>query len=386
MRKLASIKRIKSVSPINNADKIELVQLDDWFCIAKKGEFKVGDKAVYFEIDSFLPVEDRYSFLESSKKEYLGMQGYRIKTMKMRGVISQGLALPLTMFPEIKGNEDDVTDVLKITKYDVADASPSANSLKSGEASGKFPDFIPKTDQNRIQNLTRYYEAYKDELFEETLKLDGSSCTIYKVKAELSFKDKIKQFFGVNVESVHFGVCSRNLEIRRPDSTTAITDSIITRIKSTFTSKKTNSNLKAKQSDFWNIALKYNIEKMLPVGYAIQGEMIGPKIQDNHEKVSENDFYIFDIYDIVNKRYLSSEDRLNFIDKYFNNTVKHVPVVNKAVAIFKECEDINQMLKRVDGESINPGTISEGRVYKMLNNPAITFKCINNKYLVKCEK
>jgi hypothetical protein len=149
MRKLASIKKIKSVSPISGADRIELVQLDDWFCIAKKNEFNIGDKAVYFEIDSFLPVEDRYSFLESSKRDYLGVQGYRIKTMKMRGVISQGLALPLNIFPEIKGNEDDVTDILKITKYDVADASPSANSLKAGDASGSFPIFLRKTDQER---------------------------------------------------------------------------------------------------------------------------------------------------------------------------------------------------------------------------------------------
>lgn len=386
MRKLASIKRIKSVSPITGADRIELVQLDDWFCIAKKSEFNVGDKAVYFEIDSFLPVESRYSFLESSKRDYLGLQGYRIKTMKMRGVISQGLALPLNMFPEIKGNEDDVTDILKITKYDVADASPSGNSLKAGEASGSFPSFIPKTDQNRIQSLTRYYEIYKDELFEETLKLDGSSCTIYKIKAELSFKDRIKQFFGGNVESVHFGVCSRNLEIRRPDSSADVVNDIVTRIKNMFISKKINSNLKSKQSDFWNVAYKYDIEKMLPVGYAIQGEMVGPKIQNNHENVKENTFYVFDIYDILNQKYLSSEDRLNFMQTYFNNTVPHAPVVNKAVAIFKECEDISQMLKRVDGESINPGTISEGRVYKMINNPAITFKCINNNYLVKCEK
>lgn len=386
MRQLASIKKIKSVSPIAGADRIELVQLDDWFCIAKKNEFSVGDKAVYFEIDSFLPVEDRYSFLESSKKEYLGVPGYRIKTMKMRGVISQGLALPLNMFPEIKGNEEDVTDKLKIIKYDVAEASPSANSLKTGEASGKFPDFIPKTDQNRIQNLTRYYEAYKDELFEETLKLDGSSITIYKVNRVLNFTDKIKKLFGVNVESVHFGVCSRNLEIRKPDSATAIADGIVTRIKNMFTLKKFNSNLKAKQSDFWNVALKYNIEKMLPVGYAIQGEMIGPKIQNNHENVKENTVYVFDIWDISNQKYLSSKERLDFMKTYFNNTVPHAPVVSEAIAIFKECEDINQMLKRVDGESINPGTISEGRVYKMLSNPLITFKCINNNYLVKCEK
>ena len=164
MRKLVTIRKVLNLIPIANADRIELVQLDDWFCIVKKGEFQIGDKAVYFEVDSFLPVESRYSFLESSKKEYLGVQGYRIKTMKMKGVVSQGLALPLSLFPEIKGNEEDVTEKLKVIKYDVAEASPSSNSLKAADASGKFPDFIPKTDQNRIQNLPRYYHMYTNDL------------------------------------------------------------------------------------------------------------------------------------------------------------------------------------------------------------------------------
>jgi ATP-dependent RNA circularization protein (DNA/RNA ligase family) len=108
--------------------------------------------------------------------------------------------------------------------------------------------------------------------------------------------------------------------------------------------------------------LKYDIEKMLPIGYAIQGELVGPKIQNNHENVKENTLYVFDIWDIVNQKYLSSKERLDFMQTYFNNTVPHAPIVNEAIAIFKECEDISQMLKRVDGESINPGTISEGRM------------------------
>lgn len=358
MRKLVTIQEIKELVPIEGKDRIQLARVLGWWLIVKKGEFEVGDLGVFFEIDSFLPKEDRYAFLGKTTK-YLGNEGYRIKTMKMGGVISQGLILPLSFFYENldKPIGTEVTELLKVVKYDV-ELVENANSgrLSVGKPSGSFPSFIPKTDQTRIQSLPMFFNMYKDMLFEETLKLDGSSCTMYKIKAEKTgWFERVKKFFGFDITYEHFGVCSRNLEI----------------IQSTDQDKK---------SDFWAAAEKYQIKKHLPVGYAIQGEVIAPNIQSNHEKVTSVEFYIFDVYNITEQRYLLPTERQEFVKTYLP-TAKHIPITTKEIAILQlSLEDI---LSRVEGQSINPGTISEGRVYKSLTDPSISFKAISNKYLLK---
>lgn len=371
MRKLVTIRKIDKILPIKNKDRIMQAIVDGWSVIVKKDEFKEGDLCIFFEIDSFLPIEERYSFLEKTRKTYKGKDGYRLKTMKMSGVISQGLALPLHTFKDklvsIEEKEGtDVTEQLKVIKYDVAEVSSTQGGLKPGNTQGKFPSFIPKTDQERIQNLTHYFESMKDLRFEETLKLDGSSMTCYKTSTSLN---KVQKYINLVLEpltswfnttvfkpKVHFGVCSRNLELKRSSK-----DSI---------------------SNFWAAAIKYEIEDKLPVGYAIQGELIGPSIQSNHEKVEDLEYYVFDVYDINKGVYLLPDERRKFCETY---NIPHVPVANKNIQIFKEHKNIESLLKSVEGQSMNPGTISEGRVYKCITNPSLTFKAISNKYLLKCE-
>jgi RNA ligase (TIGR02306 family) len=371
MRKLVTIRKVSDIFPIEGADFIEVVQVDGWQCIAKKGEFKVGSKCLYFEIDSLIPVGDtRFSFLEKSKREYNNLEFYRIKTMKMRGVISQGLALPLAMFPEIDTTFDDVSEQLKVIKYDPQYSDP-LGKVKTGNAQGKFPSFIPKTDQERIQNLPNYFHTMKDHAFEETLKLDGSSLTVYKIASNLTLWDRIKKFIGISVKPYHLGVCSRNLELKRSDN-------------KTFTFINGNKSSEYVQSDFWKIVNDLDIEQYLPVGYALQGELIGPKIQSNHEKVSENQLYIFDVFSILEGRYLLPQERREFFLTHFSGTeIKHVPIVNTNINIFDECDSVASMQKRVSGQSINPNTISEGRVYKSCYHPGLSFKCISNEYLVR---
>jgi RNA ligase (TIGR02306 family) len=226
---------------------------------------------------------------------------------------------------------------------------------------------IPKTDQERIQNLTDWFDRYKDIVWEETLKLDGSSCTMYKIERELTWFEKIKSFLGFKVNPVHFGVCSRNLEIKRNDS-----------YEKTFDNDGKISTYK--QSDFWTVARKYNVEQKLPVGFALQGELIGPRIQANHEKVEDLMYFVFDIWDIKEQRYLTPYERKDFIEVL---GILHVPLVDY-VKIFEVCKNVHELLERVKGESMNPGTISEGRVYKSIDGTK-SFKCINNEYLLKCE-
>ena len=372
-RKLVSIQRIHRIDPIAKADAIECVTIHGWELVAKKGEFAVGDLCCFFEIDSFLPEDPRYEFLKDLKN-HQGRKGYRLKTIRLRGQISQGLALPLRMFPEITNpiEFDEVTDLLNVIKYDNSIAqSDNKPGLKAGPTAGKFPHFIPKTDQERIQNLSDWFTRYSDVEWEETLKLDGSSCTMYNIEKPPSLWQRIRGFFGLPVISNHFGVCSRNLEIKRSDN-----------YVKTFTNSDKESTYQS--SDFWRMAHLYNVERHLPIGYAIQGELIGPRIQANHEKVESLDFFIFDVYDILNSRYLTPLERSDFVSTYLP-TMKHVPVLKTTVRIFEVCQDVKSLLTRVQGQSMNPGTISEGRVYKSLDGTK-SFKCINNDYLLKCEQ
>ena len=363
MRKLVTIRKVSDLIPIEGADNIQLAIIDGWQVIVKKEEFKKNDLCLFFEIDSFIPIEDtRFNFLKPST--FNGKEGYRLKTLKLRGALSQGLALPLSMFPEIteyiklnfNNQSDDFSDSLGVIKYDNQQIAGSGGGLKAGNQEGKFPSFIPKTDQERIQNLTSWFNTKTDDLFEETLKLDGSSMTCYKIKRTLTFFDKVKKFFGLSVKDYKFGVCSRNLELRRPKDSAD------------------------KQSDFWSTAIKLEIESKIPAGFAIQGELIGPKIQANHEKVQELQYYVFDVYDIYKRQYLLPSDRHKFC---FENDIRHVPVLGVTSPLKM---NLQELLKHVEGQSINPGTISEGRVYKSTTQAGVSFKVISNKYLLKSEK
>ncbi len=729
MRKLVTIRTVDNIVPIKNADFIELVIIGGWQCIVKKGEFSIGDKGLFFEIDSWIPATDeRFNFLGSTK-DYLGNQGWRIKTIKLRKTLSQGLLLPLSTFPELDLSLEDHAETLGVIKWDDSYLKKSSgNSMLSGSKAGKFPSFIAKTDQERLQNLSHYFELHKDTYFEETLKLDGCflnrtlietwdgekinigdivnkglrpsliginkygklvpceivktfrngvktkwldisyipfskskipgksgkvrttpnhifftnnmeeviadnlkignkllmqyttydasglhfiksgllgdgsilgnghysyneshitkhdeynkyiknifpsnksstriqtsgygseirstniftthdlkllreewypkgikkipkdlswiddftiakwymddgslshskkqndranfsthaftkkdvnrladkliemyniSVTIYYSKGwtlrvnytkgsinnlwkaiaphvigcmryklpeqyrnmkfihypktlnikttiavEITNKQKVpftkKNFpsgsIGFDLETttnnyfcngllvhnssitafrVHidlpwykklinhikpntfalsrFGVCSRNIELKSSDN-----------YSKTFTNNGKSSEYK--QSDFWATALKYNLDTLVPEGYAIQAELIGPKIQSNHEKVNDLELHIYDIYDIKNQCYLDPDEREYMMSGQLQS-VPHVTIINKSVQIFNICKDFDSFQERVTGESFNPGTISEGRVYKSIDG-LITFKLISNKFLL----
>ena len=367
MRKLATIRKITNIVPIENCDNIALAIVDGWTVIIKKSEFSIGDSCVFFEIDSFLPLESRYEFLKKTTK-FDGKEGYRIKTMKMKGVLSQGLALPLTMFPEVSTNDDDVTNRLNIIKFDLEQFYGANTAGPRERKYGSFPTFIPKTDQPRIQNMTHMFLTHKDTTFEETLKLDGSSMTCYKITNKPTLFQRVLSFFGKQLPIYKFGVCSRNVDLKPSDNKVQVFDN--------FGKKSVYA-----QSDFWATAIKMDIENKLPIGYAIQGELIGPSIQANHEKVSSLDYFVFDVYDINKKQYLTPEARREFCKQY---SIQHVPVTNPNATPLQMT--LEELLAHVDTESMNPGTVSEGRVYKSNSYPTMSFKVINNKYLLKHEK
>ena len=329
-RKLATIRRIAEIKDIDGADAIEAVRVDGWWVVAKKGEYQVGQLAVYLEVDSWVPTSIA-SFLTKAghePKEFEGVKGERLRTVKLRGQLSQGLLLPISILPTTTVIEvgNDVTDTLGIVKWE----RPISPQLY-GQAKGSFPSFLRKTDQERVQNIGRTLESYIDQTFEVTIKLDGSSCTIF-------------------VKDEEDGVCSRNLELKQNED-----------------------------NAFWRIALEYDIHKKIRAygkNLAVQGELIAPNIQSNYEKVNKPEFYVFDVFDIDRQEYMLPKERQEFCKLL---DIPHVPIVDKSLAMI---DNVDKLLDMAEGDGMNKGVKREGLVFKH-NNSEFSFKAISNSYLLK---
>jgi len=341
-RKLATIRVISHLKPIKNADLIEVAVIDGWEVVIKKGEFNVGDLCVYFEIDSWIPTE-LAPFLSKGKepREYQGVKGERLRTIKLKGQISQGLALPresvLTHDFENPIEGTDVTEYLNILKWE-----PTIPAQLTGKMAGNFPQFIPKTDQERIQNCLRTVEKLGESLWEVTEKLDGSSMTVFRT---------------TNGDgSSRIGVCSRNWELKVDD------------LDNAFVKTAWHEKLFEKLSN-------YNLN------VALQGELLGPGIQGNSYNMSEPTFFCFDIWDIQAQQYYSTEQRLSLCKSL---GIQHTPVF--ADYLTTGMTTVSELLIFAEGASVlNPKTQREGLVFKNINNPELSFKAISNKWLLKNE-
>ena len=334
MRKMATIRQIDALNPIEGADAIECASIGGWKVVVKKGEFSVGNLAVYCEIDSWIPTE-LAPFLSKGKepREFEGIRGERLRTVKLRGQLSQGLLLNLdSAIPQTNSfvEGDDVSETLGIVKWE-----RPMNAQLAGMAKGNFPSLIPKTDQERAQNLVREIlaAAQAGTQFEITEKLEGSSMTVYLID-------------GV------FGVCSRNLDL-----------------------KETADNT------FWQVARQEQIEqKMRETGpdaqFAIQGELIGPGIQGNIYKLSKPEFRVFDVYNIQTGEYVQPVYRRALIDRM---GLMHAPVllIDKDLGV----GSVDELLQWAEGESKLGKTEREGIVFKEAKG-GMSFKAISNKYLL----
>lgn len=334
-RKMATIRRIDAINPIPDADAIEVATVGGWKVVVKKGEYSVGDLAVYVEIDAFVP-STIASFLTKpghTPKVYEGVEGERLRTVKLRRQLSQGLLLPLeptcSMIDSLLFEGLDVSLPLNIVKYE-----PPVPAQLAGLVKGNFPSQIPKTDQERVQNLKREVESSTNLSFTVEEKLDGSSMTCYLID-------------GV------FGVCSRNLDLKQDEA-----------------------------NSFWKVAISQDIEaKMRAEGkdnFAIQGEMIGNGVQGNIYKLGGLDFYVFDVYDIQGGEYMLPDLRRALVDRM---GLKNVPVVSSRTTL----GTVEEILKQADGKSIlNPHQDREGIVFKQIDG-GMTFKSVSNAWLLKHE-
>lgn len=342
MRKLATIQKIAEVQPIEGADKICKYRINNWWIVDQKGAYEVGDKVIYCEIDSFLPVKPEFEFLRKSSYKKLsdGTEGFRLKTIRLRGQLSQGLILKYGLllgensyYPMMEGQ--DVSDRLGIVKYE-----PPVPACLAGQVKGNFPGFLHKTDEERVQNIKdAEYNSYKakGKKFYFTEKLDGSSCTMY-------------------LRGNEFGVCSRNMDLKETDNNT-----------------------------FWKVARKYNIEEVLrkhaeQTGLqtvAVQGELIGEGVQGNPYKIIGHEFHIFNLHYPDADEWACLEELEEFAH---DNSLTLVPIVQKNVEL---PNTINDCLQLAEGKSaLNANTEREGIVIRY-HDRSISFKAISNKFLLK---
>lgn len=374
MRKLAHIEQIAWLRPIEGADKIELAGILGWQCIVKKNEFKVGDLAIYVEIDSIMPADNPdFAFLESKH--------YKIKTMKMRGVISQGIIFPLSILhdgkPYVLG--DDVTDVLKIKqiedevpKQQVKDPAAAIKQrhkklfknkvflwfmkfkwfrktvyklLAPKKKPKNFPDWIVKTDETRLQNMPFVLDTYKDKPMVVTEKIDGTS-TSFGLR-----KEKKRKY--------DFAVCSRN--VRQADIN-----------QKCFYDENVYHQIAGKY-DIRNVLLKI-MEKHGATTVVLQGETIGEGIQKNKYGLKGIDFYAFNL--VIDGVKMDSSIATDVMHDF---GIKWVPILN---ADFKLFPTVDEMIAYADGKSTLCDTLREGVVIRDHDN-TISFKCISNQFLLK---
>jgi RNA ligase (TIGR02306 family) len=331
-RKLASIQIVKEIRPIDGADAIEVVRINNWDVVSKKGEYKVGDFCIYCEIDSFLPIKEEFEFLRktSYKKMSDGSEGFRLRTIRLRGQLSQGLLLPISVLPidmEITEGED-VTEMLGIFKYE-----PPIPAELQGKVKGMFPSFIRKTDEERIQNLSSEYENIRlsGKSFYVTEKLDGSSATFY-------YKDGV------------FGVCSRNLEL-----------------------------LETEGNSFWKVARELNLEESLSkLGYnvCVQGEIIGEGIQGNPYKIKGQTVKFFNAFNIDEQKNIQFTKFLMLMEDL---GLKTVPILDYEFVLPKSIDEL--LLFAEDKSQLNENFDREGVVIRAYDR-RISFKVISNKFLL----
>lgn len=366
MRKLASVQKIIDIRPIEGADRIVVANVLGWECVIKKDEFRVGDLIVYIEVDAKVPKDN-------PKFEFLKDRNYRVKTIKLRKQVSQGLVIGLDVLPKGKYKEgDDVTEILGITKHDpqyekeqklLNRQMEKRNKfvkfmcryewfrklfIKSNNNLSNFPDFITKTDETRIQNYARVLEN-KDKFFQCCEKLDGQSATYALLRS------KEKKWFGlVEKEVFDFIVCSRNWRLKNEDN-----------------------------SSYWTIARDLKMKEVLKglIGdeqfVIIQGEIIGEGIQSNRYGVEGYDFYAFNlIYPSGKVDSQIAKQRLN------KRMIKFVPILKTD---FKLMKTVKEMVEYSKGKSvINPKVHREGLVIRDPENK-ISFKVINPDFLLKYE-
>ena len=333
-RKLASVVRVTAVTPIPNADRIELARVAGWQCVVKKSEVRPGELGVYFEIDAVPADSERFSWLWQPKQATAPVPrpaSFRIRTMTLRGCLSQGLLMPLASLGLSDVNEgDDLTERLGVTKYE----PPPPSGM--GEWRGPFPGIVPKTDEQRVQSTPGVLDELRGKPFVATVKMDGTSATFVMVDGELH-------------------VCGRNHSILEGE------------------------NL------YWFVAKKRRIADVLSrhPELAIQGEVVGPGIQKNPVGLKEKDLFVFNVYDVREGRHHGDAELRTFCA---TNGLECVPLAMQGESFD---ETLESLLTKAEGRYAGTDNQREGIVIRPRETMRsevlagrLSFKAISNAYLL----
>ena len=336
-RKLASIQYVHDIWPIEGADRVEAIGVLGWKCVAKKGEFAIGDWCVYFEVDSFLPIDEHFEFLRATsyKNSDLLGEGFRLKTQRFRGQISQGLALPMSILPP--GDYElgqSVANLLGVRKWEIEERVSS-----NGTIIGTLPSGVPKTEEMRVQSEPGLIDEFRGLPYYVTTKMDGTSVSMYLIDGK-------------------FGVCGHNYEYADDGA-----------------------------CSFWRYAHDNDIEarlRMSGVGnIVLQGEFCGGGIQGNPLKLIKPKWYVFTAYDADTRRRWPLDEMIAFCD---GKGFTHVPVEEREEHF--GYDSVEALLARARGR-YESGTIKEGivvrpiePVYSKILQAPLSMKVINNDYLL----
>ncbi|MDR0502358.1 MAG: RNA ligase (ATP) [Treponema sp.] len=359
MRSLVTIQKVRAVSQIPESDFLELAHVMGWQCVAKKGEFKEGDLGVYFEVDSFLPIDERYEFLRASsfRDNADNGQGFRIKTMRMRGQLSQGLLLPLEKFPELADFQEDclqegclkegfdVTEKLNVKKWYIPETSNPGGTII-----GERPYGIPASDEIRIQSALELLGELKGKPYYITTKMDGTSGIVYFIDGKI-------------------GCCSRNKEIKDEEDALYWLPVYKYGLKEKFARLYSEAKLHSEA--------RLHGDTMPGRNIVLTGEICGPGIQRNKLRLGAIEWYVFDVKDVDTNRYLSYDDAAALCAGLGLQTV---PLEERGEAFDYS---LDTLLEKARGKY--PGGLDkEGIVVRSSASPkAISFKVLNNDALLK---
>ena len=325
-RKLASVQVIWDVQPIPNADAIEVVSVLGWKVVAQKGQFKKQDKCVYIEVDSVMPEREEFEFIRK--------RGNRVKTIRLRKQLSQGIVFPLSILPDGTPTETgmDVTAVLGVTQF-----QPVIPACLNGIVRCPFPDGIPKTDEMRIQAEPGLIDEMKGKEYYITVKIDGSSGTFANIRGDIH-------------------VCSRNLSLEEKEGNT-----------------------------FWKMFHKYNMKEIFERegNFAIQGEVAGPSIAKNPLQLKDHELFVFNVFNIDKGKYLGLDDMIQFCQR--NNLVM-VPVEERGLYFPYLADNLLERAKgKYPGGKRREGIVIRPQLetYSGILGGRLSFKVINNDFLLK---
>lgn len=427
VRKLASIVVISEVLPIEGADRLELAKMKGkgWQVVVQKGEFSVGDLCVYFEIDSFLnPEDERYAFLRDrclrkfvSKSGNVLREGLKIKTIKLRGVISQGLLMPLDKFPELTS---------RIIRYEHEEMGETKFEPLIGT-----DVFITETLDEYKERIRTTREQYKaehgeDYPYEWKYYFIGDHCEsvigadvtkVLRVEHYDEVKEQLQPAMGNPICADAMGrfperlgprsdedriqnlgdwfekMKGRRFQVSCKHDGTSCTVAYSPTVDAENPDIVCSRNLRLKRETaagtvpvYWQMAKKYDILGKLKTvyeatgkEYMIQGEVVGPGIQKARNKEMEYKFLCFRMWDIKEQKFVNPSETFKFCKEH---DILHVQIIKDDFPFFDEITTMEEALKFAEGKTAE-GNEREGVVLKAVDSkPFASCKIVSNRYLL----